>query len=189
MPRQSNKGGIHMSDRSRSVVLSIWVFVIPISIILLSVGTLDSGGGANAAPGAVSSTGTQQSGSTIAIGGPEMANEDGACFRLGPMQVACDCSGISCQCEDGACVNMRKYCNTKQELLTADDGWLYATRVKKYCFLVFLCKPEDEIEPRSSCGPNNPCVVADWKNPTDRSETFYYDYRLSVRCGGIPQAP
>ena len=176
-----------MSERSRRMMLSIGVFAIPTAIVLLSVGTLDSGAGAIAAPGAVSSTGTQQSGSTTAIGGPLMAGD--ACWVYSPIPlIACDCNTISCQCEDGACVGNRKFCNTKRELRTANKGYLVAIRVEKKCFTVYPCKPEDELESRSACGPGNPCMT-DWDNPAYDSETTYYTFKLYVECGGIPTGP
>ena len=174
-----------MSERSRGVVLSIWVFVIPAVIVLLSVGTLDSGAGANAAPGGVSSTGTQQSGSTTALGG-QTAKSD-ACIDLIDMGPGCDCSGISCQCEDGACVTNYKMCNNKYGIEPAPTGALTAYRVKRHCFIVYQCRPWDEIiGSRSACSPSNPCWMDE---QTDKSETTFYTWMVSGDCGGIETAP
>ena len=173
-----------MSDRGRRLVLSIWVFVIPAAIVLLSVGTLNSGAGANAAPGAVSSTGTQQSGSTTTLGG-QTAKSDG-CLKLREAGTACDCSNYtSCQCEDGACVGTRKQCNTKSELITVSKGALTATRVKKPCSTVFPCIPW--IDPNEPCGLNNPCTP-DLDNGR-KSQSTYYDWKVSGVCGGIITEP
>ena len=168
--------------------MSIWVFAIPAAIVLLLVGTLDSGAGAIAAPGAVSSTGIQQSGSTTAIGGPVVKNDDDACFVLSAPMIACDCSNIYCRCEDRACAGNRKFCNHKHALMTLSKGYLVAIRVKKHCFTIYQCKPEDELDSRSSCGPGNPCM-ADYDSELDKSETTYYDYKPTGNCEGIPTAP